>query len=325
MKTTLIIMGLSVALTPFFANAAEIYDGANGSWNKDTWNTATNWNGGGGPVPSGTTDVEIAAGKKASVNSGLAGVSATPFYDGNLTLQTNAALEFGQFPDGALSDNNALGTGTITMNSGTDITFRTPVNTAYSNDLILLGDALIALGRSTSAHHETRTWNGTISGTGLLTIHSTNNNALFLTNTNSWSGGLLAGGSESENKSERIKAQAVGALGTGDVQMDTGVSLFFDADEVMANAATLTLNGTKSSRDPAFLVLADNTNTSVSGFVVNGTSMLPGVYDSSSGLLDLSGNNLISGGGTLTVIIPEPASIALVGLGGLAMLARRKA
>ncbi len=270
---------ITLCATSTFA-VTTTYTGPSGAWNKDSWNTAANWDSGAGAVPTGMIDVEIGAGKHASANSSATGVTTpTPAYTGNLTLLANAKLEIGQYS--TADDLNALGTGTITMNAGSNIVLRHPVNTVHSNDFVIAGDATFSLGRSTSAHWEERTISGGISGSGLLTIHSTNGNILHLTNTNIWSGGLLAGGDESENKKATIEAEATGSLGTGDVTIDDGVTLQIEALNAMDIGATLNLNGNGASNKSAKLVM--DANSIIESLYVDGLQMPPGEYSGTSG------------------------------------------
>ena len=279
-----------------------IHTASSGGWNKDSWNSSGSWDSG---IPTGTTDVVIGAGNHASANSNING--PTPVYTGNLSLSANSWLEIGQMS--TTDDLNALGTGTITLHAGSDLTFRHPANTTTGNDIVMAGDALIALGRSTSAHNKTRTFTGAISGPGRLTIHTTNNNILYLDGTSSWSGGLLAGGSESENKKASIEARATGALGTGDVTLDDGVALVISATDAMGIGAALSLNGGKGAqRSHKLLMNSDNT---VAELRVDGVQQTAGTYDSTSTLVDGDGNPLIGGTGTLTVLL-NPGGGALM-------------
>ncbi|MCH7224686.1 Ig-like domain-containing protein [Haloferula sp. A504] len=262
------------------------HTGSGGAFNKDTWNDPTKWDFG---VPVGPMDVVIEAGNYASVNFSVSGV-VPPAYSGDLTLEAGSRLEIGN--GSTVGDLNALGDGTWTLNAGTDVTLRYPQNTVHSNDIVMAGDATIALGRSTSAHRAHRTLTGRITGTGLLTIHSSNQNVLHLQGLNTWSGGLHAGGAESENKRESIEAEAPGSLGTGDVTIDDGITLIIDAPDAMGDEAALYLIGNPRSDMSDKLVM--NADDTIAELHIDGVQQPAGNYDSSESWL--------SGSGTLTVL-----------------------
>jgi hypothetical protein len=269
-----------------------IYDGANGAWNNDSWNDVgpTPWDGGASPAPSGAGpfEVVIAAGKHPTV------LVATPAYTGNLTVEAGAIMEIGQ--TNVASTLNALGTGTITFKSGSDLTLRYTVNSTHPQDFILDGNMIFALGRSTSAHHEQRTLTGSISGPGVMTVHDTNNQRLFLQGDSSlWTGGMVTGGSESESKNATIEADATNSLGSGPITIGDGNTLRIDG----ANATTgtpgttvLTLNGNKSNNEAFKLYM--NADDTVDQCFYQGVQLPAGSY---------TGGDFpwLSGSGTLTV------------------------
>ena len=262
------------------------HTGSGGAFNNDTWHNPGNWDYG---VPVGTIDVVIGAGSDASVNFSASG-QVTPLYVGDLTLEAGSRLRVGN--GASIEDLRALGTGTWTLNSGVDITNRYRWDSTHSNDIVMAGDATFALGRSSSAHRAHRTLTGTISGTGLLTIHSSNGNVLHLQGLNTWSGGLYAGGAESENKKESIEAEAPGSLGTGDVTIDDGITLIIDAPDAMGDEAALYLSG--NPRSDFSYKLGMNADDTIAELHLDGVQQPAGVYDNSE--------TWLSGSGTLTVL-----------------------
>lgn len=169
----------------------------------------------------------------------------------------------------------------------------------HPQNFAMAGDALIAISRSTSAHHKDRTLTGVISGTGKLSVHSTNGQRLTIQNSNPWwSGGIVTGGTLSENKNESLRANAAGAFGTGDVTVNDGVGLLISVANAIADTATLTLNG--GNREQSFKLTLDASDT-VAKLFVDGIQLPAGPYTSASGLVDSAGSALIGGSGTLTV------------------------
>lgn len=258
---------LAVDGTMTYVSDANVYSGETGSWNIDTWNNAANWSTG---VPNDSTTAVIDNGEHASVQN------VTPAYSGDLILSVNATLQLAQSSEPTML--NALGGGTITMHTGSDLTMRYTTSSTHPQDIVMAGDAVIALGRSTSAHNVSRALTGSISGNGKLTVHSTNNNRLLLQGDNSgWAGGLLAGGDDSENKKETIEADATHSLGTGDITINEGLQLQIDAVDAMGDEATLMLDGVSRSDHPAKKLLMNAADT-VGMLVRNGFPYPAGTY-----------------------------------------------
>ena len=280
--------------------------GPNGS--HDTWNNAANWDAG---IPSGAVNAVVGTGVTAQAWN-----AATPAYTGSLTLSDGSTLQLGwanpQYPE----DLNALGGSGITMNDGSELRLRLAFAVAFP-EIAMAGDAGIHVSPSTSAHHQTRNFDGAVTGPGGLTLIGNNNNTINLNVANSFSGGLIADADDGW----QLYAKTAGSLGTGDVTInaraagDQGASLFIDFADAIADTATLNLNGPRSNRVATKLIL--NADETVADFWLDGVQMAPGDYTSSSGLVDILGNPLISGSGTLTVTPaggpsePEPLAISI--------------
>jgi uncharacterized protein (TIGR03382 family) len=298
-------------------------EGLSGQAQHNDWNNPANWSG--GVVPSGAVDAVVGANLFAEAWS-----NSTPAYSGSLTLSTNSTLQLG-WTTSQPNSINALGGAGITLNSGSQLRLRMPApNPIMLPDIMIAGDASIDLSPSTSAHHTTRLVNG-VDGIGALTVIGNNNNTLNLDMANpSWSGGFIADAVDGW----RVQAEAAGAFGTGDVEInfrpagDRGVSLQIDAADVIDDMAMLSVNGPRDQRKASKLIL--NAGDEVVGaFILDGVDLGIGTWDASSGLLDSIGNPLITGNGSITVLanaIPEPATatLGLLALGGLGAMTRRR-
>ena len=321
-KTVLTLAAVAMATLAFTGSSAQATiitgtaGGPNGS--HDTWNNAANWDAG---VPSGAVDAVVGAGVTAQVWN-----PATPAYTGSLTLNANSTLQMGwttNYPENL----NAIGGSDITMNDGTEIRLRLPFAVALPA-ITLAGDARIDLSPSTSAHHQTRNFDGAITGPGALTLIGNNNNTAKLNVANSFSGGLIADAVDSW----RVDATVTGAFGTGDVTINgrpavpaRGATLIINAANTIDDLATLFLNDGKDHRKNAKLIL--NAGDEIVGaFVVDGVDLGIGTWDANSGLTNPNGDPLISGNGSITVanVIPEPSTLLLAALGLLGLMGIRR-
>ncbi len=269
------------------------YAGEAGNYNKDTWNDPANWSAG---VPSGGLSAIIDTGEYASVSEGYSGVPC-PAYTGDLTLNANSTLEIAA--DSTDTDMNALGGGTITMNTGSEIAFRRSADSTHSQDIVVAGDAEIDLCRSTNAHVRDRTFNGEISGPGRLSIYGeSRNNGYFNGNNASWSGGLRA-----YNGNSMVFGGAANSLGTGDVTIDAGMSLGITAADAMGDAATLFLNGSPGSDNgSARTKLVMNADDTINQAFIDGNPLQPGTYGRVGTPASVDNEvSWISGDGVLTV------------------------
>jgi len=269
------------------------YTGVEGSWKLDTWNDAINWNDGNSAPPYDQIDVEIAAGKIPWV------INATPAYTGNLILRSNAVLGIG--PNSANTTTNALGTGTITMESGSNIIIRLDAVYTFNQAFILGGPATLRLSESSNGGGQTRTFAGGFTGDHALTLEGQNGNSANLDTANSFTS-LTASVVGSDNW--RVLANAAGSLGTGDVTINNTVNLIVNAADAMNSNGMLNLNGARGilryASDTTKLIL--NADLTVAELWIGGLPQPAGEFTATSGLLDENGEALISGPGTLTVL-----------------------
>lgn len=283
-------------------HAATIFNGANSNGSANGWNDSLNWSAG---IPTGTTDVTIESGKSAKANA------AVGAYTGSLTLESNAELQL----DATSAALNALGTGTITMDTGSIIATGSVGNVNYGA-ILLNGDATLQGGYSTQGHHTQRNLTAAVSGPGSLTFIGTNNNTVNIDASNTFAGFATEAHTGFGAGNYQIQANIAGSLGVGDVTIGNRASLEINHIDALSANAVLSLNDA-NGRLSTKLVL-DYTGTKViSGFFIDGVDQGIGVFDSTSHSGDISGSGKIE-------VVPEPASLVLLGIGSLFTVSRRR-
>jgi hypothetical protein len=330
MKKLVIIIGLALAAGGYTASAVyadTIFNQAS----TDSWIDTGNWNNG---VPSGTIDVVINSGT-AQVDT--AGISP---YIGSLTLNAGTTLDMEFNDDDAL---NALGSGLITLNTGSVLATRRGATVTISNDIHFAGDASI-LNLSNPTDNDQRFVNGVISGSGQFTYGMRRGNLLALggTSPNTHSGGMIFNFTDNNfGNTSRVRADKNGAFGLGDVWINDGIYLELlnaGITDAIADSATLFLDDRGEHASPLEKVtLAAGVNETIGGLVyidyTGGSGMavaLPsGIYgrDFNNPIFRASDGGdrpLFDGAGSITVV-PEPNSLALlVVFGGLLVVFRHR-
>jgi len=178
----------------------------------DTWNNVVSWDNG---VPSGAGPwlAEVAASKEAHVTS-----ASTPTYTGSLTLRSGSTLKMYI----AAENINALGSGTITMETNSWLRFRQTQTRTISNPINLTGNARIRAGESTQGAVNL-TLDGAI--TGLFNIQTTANGAsqIHFNNTGNTYVGLSADAvsTNSWDMNWQVYGDSTGSLGDGDLTLNT--------------------------------------------------------------------------------------------------------
>jgi len=284
------------------ADAATIFNGANSNGTANGWNDALNWTAG---IPTGTMDVTIESGKDARANA------AVGAYTGSLTLESNARLQL----DATSATLNALGTGTITMNTGSIIATGSVGSVNYGA-IVLNGDATIQGGYSTQGHHTQRNLTAAISGPGSLTFIGTNNNTVNIGASNTFDGFETEAHTGFGAGKYQIQANVAGSLGVGDVTIGNLASLEINHIDALSASAVLALNDGNGKLSTKLVLDYDGTKV-VSGFFIDGVDQGVGVFDSTSHAGAISGSGKIE-------VVPEPASLALLAMGGLLIAGRRR-
>jgi hypothetical protein len=291
MKTVLTLAAVAMAFLATSAQAATTITGTAGG--TDSWNTAANWDNG---VPSGAVDAIVSDGVLAQVLN-----AATPTYSGSLTLNANSTLSIGNVGG---SQNAFVGASRLTMNTGSTLSVNINANLTYP-PITLLGPATLLSPFGASDHQTDNV--SAITGAYTLTINGFNNHTYNLNATNTFSA-LNSIASDRYN----IRGKAAGAFGTGDVNVEQrgdqvtpnrSARLYFDVPDVMADTATLYLNGpvggggyTGDGVD--WVVINHAGNETIGGLYIYGVQQPYGTYDSSE--------TWLGGAGTLTVKAPDP-------------------
>lgn len=314
-KTLLLMLATSAMLaSPSLAATMSISSG--------TWTDAGIWDNG---SPAGTIDVTIATGHNVNATNAVAAWSGALTLQDNAVLQVVSTLNPNPVPiaiDGATS---------ITMGDGSRISDRFKTAT-IATDISVTGTAGFDATGSNNGWNQGRTFTGSISG-DTWTTNGFNHMGYNYANANSFSAySSLAGDRHA------IEFSAVGAL-SGDLTTAAAGSgrsavIRLSVDGAIAPGVSMDLNGfgwnaSTGGFGPysfyggtSFNIDLNGTHNAVSSLTINGVDIAPGVYMGG----DASWIGDRASGGTLTVgtVVPEPASLALLGLGGLAVLLRRR-
>jgi hypothetical protein len=276
---------------------------AAGDWATGTWSNG---------VPGNGTDAAIAPGVAGTANNAVAP------WSGSLTLNAGSSLSVGTNGTGALTN-----TTTLIMKDAT--IFDTFGNTQTLPAIILDGGGAFDSTTSSDPHADNRTFAGSITGTGGLSIWGNNRMRYDFNAANNFTGGLLI-----DARDRHVVAfNATGSAGAGNVTVDGRANnpagqnqnadnrsavLRVAANDIFAPTATLTLNGAGWAASSGFdysgqytLIDMQGFNATVAALVINGVVMPAGTYsgngvDNSDAANPL---NWIRGTGTLTVGTPQ--------------------
>ncbi len=315
-------------------------DGGTGNWTWDATSTWTDANGDPIAAPINAPGSMVSVEPRV-LNTNTTITIAQDITIGHLTARTagdggrNVRFE----GDGVVTFDTGDGSTSLYTSYRTDTNWDLGVNQPHmTNDVILNNDLRVIKNISNTGGGLNADIIGSASGTGKLWIEigsrdSAGNSILALNQTSYHSGGteispMLATYGNRTIPHANMNINATGAFGTGPVTIrDDNAALVggsgdfrvaFLADQLMAQNETLYLYTTG---DNLRLTLGAGTGTTVSGLFIDGTE----VEGSAENPTVLSGGSYtwMLGDGTLTVI-PEPGTIGLLGLAGLALLLRRR-
>jgi autotransporter-associated beta strand protein len=161
------------------------------------------------------------------------------------------------------------------------------------------------------------------STSGAMTFTGTGTGITTLLATNTYTGGTtVSGGSVA-------LSGANATLGTGNVSVlntATTLNITTGVSNAVADTATLSLagGGTAGTADAGYITLGSGVNETVASLVLNGISQPGGTYGATGSGAQFINDEYFSGPGVVIVTAPEPASTALVGMGLLGLLGRRR-
>jgi fibronectin-binding autotransporter adhesin len=320
--------------------------------------------GTGGLTKTGPGILTMASGGTGGTTPGKVYTGPTVINDGRLRLSVAgtpaSSSSFTVNPGGQLvftgaSGTFTLGAGVVNLN-GNGLGATSPigffpgairadqVGSTIPNAIVLQSDAIISMPAATA----TLALPGGISGPGRFEVGGVRGNPLAqgsitITGTNSYTGGTLV------DQGELILNSATTSLGSGNVTVDgstvaaggpgNGVAsgrltIKNGVLNAIADTATLTLTGDDTSNgggpDGApggFINLDSGINEVVSALVLGTTPQIvttTTTYGSTASNADVKDNRYFSGAGVITVAVPEPGSIALIGLGAIGLIGRRR-
>lgn len=269
---------------------------------------------------SGNLEVEVDGGQTCRFRGDKSGYSGNWTFKGAGSKQVTNSLGSGTVT--FLSGNAQIGVNTSCewfLNTGggeVAITYTYSANT-HTGTFHLLSDAV--LNAATDGYGKKGTINGLVTGSGMLTTKARVAVVLGGAN-NDYSGGTRV-------NTAVLEANAAGSLGTGSVQVDPGATLEVAVSDTTSSAADLYLDSDGGGTYATLDLGGTGVVTTVAAAYTGGlggwaapagySQLAPGDYTAA----DLP--NYLAGDGTLTVL-PEPATLALLALGGAALLRTRR-
>ena len=269
---------------------------------------------------------------RLSVAGNTTGTSSYTVNNGaQLTPIASGTFRFGPLATGVLNLNGTgLGAGSHPGDFPGAIRPDTGFDVVIDSNVFLQSDSLVH--SQANAGVGSITFPREIGGPGRLTFTAPNSNTslgtLNLTADNSYSGGTTINGGN------LVVSGATADLGSGNVEVKNiiaGANARLTISAGVANAigdlATLSLEGggTGGVADQGYAVLGAGINDTIAGLTLGGVvQTLGGTYGSSASSATFQNDEFFSGLGVVTLAIPEPTDLALLGLGAAGLLARRR-
>jgi len=296
------------------ADAASItMSAANASWlNAATWSDTS--------VPSLANDYFTAVTGNNFLRTSPAATTAggnANFTGNSLTVIAGTKLLFKQIGGETASINGGAGNLTLDGQGNAFNGVQLAPNGAQAgltmtldvNQLVIASNSVIETGSTTG--NATVLIDGILTGPGNLTFQRQGNNA----------------DANDSDLSTVVSIASVGAY-TGNILVTRDTTLDFNSDHVFAGSLSLT-DGPNDSSGAGLIDLAQLRVDQILEFKLvqsAGAYILPGSYSGASlvGLNATLGKSyFVDGGGTLIVRVPEPASIAMFGIGVVGVLVGR--
>ena len=258
----------------------------------------------------------------------LGGGAATVTYGSGNFVPTGGALIFGAsvLPDYAAADHAILFQNPIDLAGGSQ-TIQTNRGSGAVDGVLVGAITDIAGGGAL-----------TLSGNGVLQTNAANT---FTGNTNI-NGGTLTVNADTTDAGTGYPGTASASLASSNVVVATGTGFHLITSlgtgaggaTVSLLSASTAVSVTGTGITPQVILDLNGNTQTISSFVLNGSALAPGYYGSATffadtGLTDASAgldDAFFSGDGGFNVSAstPEPGSVSIIGLGGLAMLRRRR-
>jgi len=265
-----------------------------------------------------------------------AGKTLTKKGDGRLDLDpgdvgtalANVVIEAGDLT----IDDGGVGSANVALQAGS---FRMSQNGTYSNSVSLEGNAMMG-----SAGNRSVTYDGTITESGgsyqvtwrneRSSTPSSLSTSLTIGAANDYSGGTVVSHGSSNLWSTDFAAD--GCVGSGDVTLEdenANIRIVGGTTDTIADTASLYLTnavvdlGEGPVTKYSLVQLDEGVNETIGGLYFDGVAQALGTWGATGSGATYTNNDYFRGTGVLNVV-PEPATMVMLGLGGVGLLIRRR-